>query len=339
MNRTERMRLIKKIEEETKSRMLIYITGDRKNLETKIATDVFPFITNHLNKFQEEYGVEHISLFIYSTGGLIVAGFALVNLIREYCKKFTAIVPFKAHSCATLLTFGANNIIMSKLGQFTPIDPSISSPLGPKIDLPNIPSRTIPVNVEDLNAYIDMAKSLGISKQEYLCSIFEYLTENIHPLVLGQSYRVREQIKFLAANLLKSAGYSEDEINKIVDIFTVGRYSHDYVISRREAKEIFGLKIADISSSLEADIFELFQGYSEMLKLSIPYSLDLILGESDEVTAALDSAIIESTDLTYVFRTERKVERVQLVPPQVPAPQLIPMERIIRQEWMLDNRV
>jgi len=51
---------------------------------------------------------------------------------------FNVIIPFKALSCATLMALGADNILMTKMGQLSPIDPSIDSPLAPTAPIPGI---------------------------------------------------------------------------------------------------------------------------------------------------------------------------------------------------------
>jgi len=82
MNKTERIDLIKQIESNRNSRVIVYITGDRRSLETRISPDIFPIF----NKCLEKIGsTEKIDLFIYSTGGLIISGYALVNTITEFC--------------------------------------------------------------------------------------------------------------------------------------------------------------------------------------------------------------------------------------------------------------
>ena len=81
-----------------------------------------------------------------------MAGFGLVNLIREYFNDFNVIVPFKAYSCGTLICLGANEILMTKLGQLSPIDPSLPHPLAPT--LPDNPKKKIPISVEDVTAYL-----------------------------------------------------------------------------------------------------------------------------------------------------------------------------------------
>ncbi|MDE0090217.1 MAG: hypothetical protein OXP12_02535, partial [Thaumarchaeota archaeon] len=80
MGRQERIDLIRKIERQTNSKILVYITGDRHGLETKISHDVFPFIYKHLEKIENS---QKINLFIYTTGGITISGYGIVNMIRE----------------------------------------------------------------------------------------------------------------------------------------------------------------------------------------------------------------------------------------------------------------
>jgi ATP-dependent protease ClpP protease subunit len=112
ISRPKRMELIKAIEKERNSRLLVYITGDRRGLETRIATDVFPIFHEHLSHMGKQ---KRIDLFLYSTGGITIAGYALVNLIREFCEEFNVIIPFKALSCATLISLSANEIVMTPM--------------------------------------------------------------------------------------------------------------------------------------------------------------------------------------------------------------------------------
>ena len=50
MDTAGRKGLIKKIEEERDSRVIVYITGDRQQMETRIGMDVFPMFHHHLVK-------------------------------------------------------------------------------------------------------------------------------------------------------------------------------------------------------------------------------------------------------------------------------------------------
>ena len=83
-----------KLEELRKSRLLVYVTGDRQGAETTIGADILPSFANHLDTIGD---VEKISLYIFSNGGSTLVGWSLVNLIRNFCKDFEVIIPFKCH--------------------------------------------------------------------------------------------------------------------------------------------------------------------------------------------------------------------------------------------------
>jgi len=280
-------------------------------------------------------------LFLYGTGGITMAGYGLVNLIREFCDSFGVIIPFKAHSTATLVALGADDIVMTRMGQLSPIDPSIVSPLGPQIQIPGQPgaAQPIPVNVEDVRSYLDIArKELNVKDEDLLVRVLERLSQTVHPLVLGSVNRIREQTSFLATTLLKQHTDNPEKIANIVEIITRGRFSHDYLISRKEAKDILGLNVVE-NEEIENETFRLYRECDRILQLSTPYNTEAVLGGNDTVTADFNRALIESGDLTHVFRTRKKIDRVTLTPPQVPAPTPGIFERILAEQWLEDNNI
>ncbi len=127
-NPAARRQAIRALEEARKSRVIAYVTGDRAGAETKIGMDVFPFFYRVLRKMGT---VNKIDVLLYSTGGVTMAAWGLVNLIRRFCDRFAVLVPFKAHSTATLMALGADEILMSRLGQLSPVDPTITGPFNP----------------------------------------------------------------------------------------------------------------------------------------------------------------------------------------------------------------
>ena len=99
-------------------------------METQISTDVLEYFSDHLDKIGK---VEKISLFLYTQGGDTMAAWSLVNLIRQFCEKFEIIIPSKARSSGTIISLGADEIIMTKQATLGPIDPSLNNPLNPQI--------------------------------------------------------------------------------------------------------------------------------------------------------------------------------------------------------------
>lgn len=338
MNRKERMKLIKKIQEKRNSRLITYITGDRKGLETRIATDVFPMFHKHLMQMQNQ---KKIDLFLYSPGGITIAGYAFVNLFREFCDEFNVIIPFKALSCATLIALGANEIVMTKIGQLSPIDPSVPHPLGPIAKIPGqIVERIVPVNVEDVDAFINLAKKeLNLSEEDSMKKVFEILASKVNPLVLGAVQRSREQIAFLAKTLMGYHTKDKKRIKKTVNILTRERFSHGYIISRKEAQEVLGLNVVEPDNELTKLIIDLFGAYNYILMMDKPYNREIVLGADNEKISDFNRAIIESIDLTHVFRTRKEIKRTKVSQAGIPQPIEGYQERNLREEWIEDNNI
>lgn len=341
MSRENRMNLIKQLEEMTDSKVIVLFLGDRRGMETRIAQDVLPVCLEHLAGFNH---VKKISLFLYSTGGFTMAGYSLSNLLLEFCEKYDVIVPFKAMSCATLITLGAEKIIMTRMGQLSPIDPSVTTPLAPQVPTGiSGQTRPIPVNVEDVINYVDMAKNeLGIKDEDLLTRLYDRISQSVHPLVLGSVYRRREQIGFLANMLLSRHldGVDEKErISKIIRILTRGRFSHDYTIGRREAKEILRLPVIEIPQTLEDAIIDLYNEYDSLLQLGLPYNAEQLLSGRVKAKESLVRGVVETAGLTHVFRTVQEVKRTILKPPAVPQAQEAYFERKISECWELDNNI
>lgn len=332
------MRLIRSIEQETNSRLVVYITGDRQGQETRIAGDIFPFCHQHLQRIGKQ---ESISLFIYTRGGLTMAGFGIAILFREFCNNFNVIVPFRAHSCGTLITLGANRVLMTKMGQLSPIDPSVDHPLGPQAQIPGAPPGTtqrVPINVEDAVSFLKLAKEeAGLEQEELLASVFGRLSSEVHPLALGAVSRSREQISFLAKTLLSRHMTNDERIKNIVKVLTRERFSHHYIVGRREAKEFLKLPIVDISLRIEELILKLYNQYSSLLELTVPYNPEIYLGQQPTTTIELNRGILESYGLTHAFRSRLNVQRVQITREGVP--RTIHHHVPLFENWIQDNNL
>lgn len=330
----ERQQAIKALEEKRSSRIICYVTGDRQpQLETKIGMDVFPFfydICSRIGKAQK------IDVFLYSTGGATMAAWGLVNLLHEFFDEFSVIIPFKAHSSATLLSLGANEIVMSRAGQLTPVDPTITSPFNPTLSVDaNSPPQFLPVSVEDVIGFLDLVrKEAGVTSEASLTQIVQTLASDVRPLALGSVYRAKEQIRMLARKLLEFHMKSDAEkakIEGIVTALTRELYSHDYVITRKEAQNLLGLKIATCSDELENAMMSLFQQYAEDLQLRNAYSPEAALGTQGTKVTTLDRAFIESADKTFVFRTKREIKKTQIRKEGIPID--VFQERALEEGW------
>jgi hypothetical protein len=226
---SSRATLLQNLEKKRNSKVILYATSDRRNLEANIASDILPFFVNHLDTIGD---IEKISLVLYTRGGETLAAWSLVNLIRNFCKDFEVIVPFHCNSAGTLICLGADRIVMTKQATLGPIDPSVNGPMNPVAVLNN-QQILVPVSVEFVNGYLEMAKTeLGISDEHTLAGLLDNLSNKIHPMVLGQVQRTRAQIQMLAKKLLKYQAIDIQKQDDIVKFLCKESGSHDYTIYR-----------------------------------------------------------------------------------------------------------
>ena len=229
---------------------------------------------------------------------------------------------------------------MTPMGQLSPIDPSVDHPLGPQVQIPGQAQAQItPVNVEDVNAFIGLAKDeFRLASEAAMVEAFKGLAQQIHPLVLGAVQRSREQIAFLATNLLNHhMSKKRRKVRKIVNTLVRERFSHSYIVGRSEAEKALELKITRPDDALTALIVGLFSEYNEIAQLSTPYNPEALLGTANQGTFTFNRAIIEIPEASFVYRTVKEIRRVQLQQPNVPVPMEGFQERLLQEEWLLDN--
>lgn len=117
-----RKEIIKQIQIAGNSKVIVYFTGDRQLASARIAEDAVRPLYEHLLSIGKN---ERIEMFLYSRGGDVSVPWRIVSMFREFCNELSIIVPYKAHSAATLLSLGADKIIMGKKAELSPIDPTL----------------------------------------------------------------------------------------------------------------------------------------------------------------------------------------------------------------------
>ena len=303
----ERVALYKRLEEEFDSRILSYITSDRPNMSAQIAPDVIDYFIDHLDKIGP---CKKISLFLYTRGGDTSAARNIVNLLRMYCDELQVIVPHKAHSSGTIISLGANEVVMTKQATLGPIDPSLHTALNPRV----ADGSLFPVSVEAVKGYLEFAKNeLSITDDASVASIFEKLTDFVHPLVLGEVYRSKAQIQMMAEKLLQNQVTDPEKIKKIIDFLCSESGSHDYTINRREAQNELGLNIKKPSADQYELIKGLYDDINDELQFSKPFMITEVNG-AYAVRRCLLESVVGGSDY---FTTEGVVARATLQDGQI----------------------
>lgn len=308
-----RKKLYKKVEAFTESKVLCFVTGDRQNLELQIAPDALDHFAEHLDDIGD---TKRISLILYSRGGITLAGWSIVNLIKLFCDDLHVIIPSKAHSTATLIALGASSIMMTKQATLGPIDPSVNGPLNPQMPGPNVMAR-VPVSVESVNGYLEFAKSVGIQTEAEVTKLVLDLAARINPLVLGNVYRSRSQIRMLGRRLLAGHINSPEKIDKILDFLCSESGSHDYTINRREAANELGLNIIKPDDEKYAVIRALHRDFAQELELQTPFDPNVVLGADPEKDYSFVRGLIESVSggsTKFISRGKLRRTTIQVGP-------------------------
>jgi hypothetical protein len=252
------------------SRVIAYITGDRGNVNTRIAPDVLPVFHRHLKSLP---ALERLDLFLYSRGGDVLTPWRLVHLIREFASEFAVLIPFRAYSAGTLICLGADELVMGVMGELGPIDPSVVNAFNPKD--PGNPAARLPVNVEDVYSFLALAREVaGIGKEDDCEKAFLLLAEKIHPLALGNVHRNYLLVRSLAQKLLslRRKPPPPEQVRHIVDSLTEKLYAHNHMIPRREAATKIGLAVTYPDPELEILLWQLFEDFHRELLLDQPFN-------------------------------------------------------------------
>jgi len=316
--------LIMEISEMRQSRVICYICGDRQNVSTRIAPDIIPVFYNHLEQFGPS---EKIDLFLFTKGGDVHTALRLVQLIYEYTKNFSVLIPYQAYSAGTLVCLGASEIVMTKMAELGPVDPNVTSVFNPED--PRNPSVKLPINVEDVYSFFALAKEiLGTDDLEGLARMFSRLIDHVHPLALGTVYRTYALIRAVAKKLLLThmEADAEPEINEIVASLTEKFFSHSYTINRVEAKDALHLPVTFCHDELENKIWQLYEQYRYDLMLEKPFIPEINAGDDGRFSVCC--GIIESTFRTDGYMFEGMVQRMN-----VPDPVVSDNVNIIDQGW------
>lgn len=322
MSYQDRKRVIKQLEDVTGSKVISYVCCDRQTkvpipgMSTQLASEPQLIIYDHLLSIGK---VDKICLFLYTRGGETSAVWPLVNSIREFCNIFSVLVPFRAHSGGTLICLGADEVIMGTFGELSPVDPTTGNQFSP-IDKLN-PKRRLGISVEDVISYISLAKDkekVGITDEHNILEIFKTLSQEVHPLALGNVQRVHTHIRLLAHKLLALGSHKVDakKADEIVDTLTEKLYSHTHALGRREAQALLSSDLVKVPSDEESRLmWELFDQYAQVLNLRERFNIKGFIGNQTQKEIMVTGAFLESENMSRIFQCTSMIYQRSELPP------------------------
>jgi hypothetical protein len=243
---------------------------------------------------------ETLYLFIKSDGGSGQVSLRLVNVLRQHCQNLVALVPLECASAATMITLGANKILMGPTAYLTAVDTSLNHALSP-VDRDN---DRVSVSLDELNRVIRRWRS---EQPDQADNAYKSLYAYVHPLVIGAVDRAESLSMMLCQELLAYHIESEQAAHQIATTLNSKYPSHSYPILLNEAAKI-GLKVEELPAEINALLLDLNRLYSEMGQKATT-DFDEIRAHGNEILNILegkDLQVFYQHDKDWFYRSEER---------------------------------
>ncbi len=313
--RAKRVKLLAQIATERKSYVIAYVTCGRENLGTVVGADVIRIFREILGNAGK---ISKLDLFLITRGGHALTPLRLMSLLREFSKEVNVLIPYMAHSAGTLISVGADSIVMGAMGELGPVDPSVANQFNPPIQVEDVqggklpsPRPRIPISVEDVTSYLSLAQDRAKLDAAGMAAAFSALTDVVSPLALGNIQRHHTLIRQLVRRLLMMHMDKEKDaaaVDSLVETLTEKLYAHDYLITRDEAANL-GLKVSRPDDAVEIAMWDLFKTYESYLSLSSDISFPALLGSEQQKYICLDAGVVEDLSSSHAFCFKGLAER------------------------------
>ncbi len=230
MLESARLRLIRKIEKDRKSRVIAMI--HRQETMALLGFPIFKYIDIQdseevMRAIRMTDEAVPIDLVLHTPGGLVLAAEQIAYALKGHKAKVTVFVPHYAMSGGTLIALAADEIVMDPHAVLGPVDPQLGQ----------YPAASILQVLEkkDINKIDDQT------------------------LIMADiSHKALNQVKNCVKTIL-SPKLSEEKAEQIADLLSRGQWTHDYPITYKQAKEL-GLPV---STKMPVEIYQLMNLYPQ----------------------------------------------------------------------------
>ncbi|WP_423793058.1 SDH family Clp fold serine proteinase [Methanocaldococcus indicus] len=225
----KRLRCIKELEKERKSRVIAMI--HRQEVLSLFGIPIYRYITIEdseevLRAIRLTPDDMPIDLIIHTPGGIALAAEQIALALKEHKAETRVIVPHYAMSGGTLIALAADKIIMDKNAVLGPVDPQLGQ----------YPAASI------LETYYKKGEKLS---DETL-------------ILVDIAKKAISQMEDFVYNLLKDK-FDDKKAKKLARILTEGRWTHDYPLTVKKLREL-GI---DIDTNVPKKVYKLLELYPQ----------------------------------------------------------------------------
>lgn len=251
--------VLTEIESKVNAKTLVYYLHP----SASIANDDPDYFFSHVREMQEE---SSLYLILVSNGGSGMAAWRIANVLRNFCKDLTVVVPSRCASAATLLALSADKILLGPAGYLTAIDTSLNHLLNPRS---SERGEAALVSVDQVNRIINFIDQ-DLKTHPTNKSVSEILFEKIHPVVFGELQRSSSLSKLIATSMmsLRNNSPTTEDQERIVNILNDSYPAHSYPIVLKEAQKL-GLPAEPTPLDIRNLLWELLTLYSLVSKRTV----------------------------------------------------------------------
>jgi hypothetical protein len=256
----DRQKLYKSISDLRKRPIIAYVTSVRPNLTCPMTGDAISPIIEQIKQIPKDQ--KEIDFLIISNGGDPITALRIIGILRERFTRISVLLPYVAYSAATILSLGADEIIMHPFSNLGPVDPQMT--VSRKND--NGVPEALNFSSEDLRNFIDFIKTdVGIKNPQQLLPAISPLLSDVGSLSIGNAKRSQQLSLRLSEKMLISHMKSKKKAKDIARALNSSYYHHGYAVSRKEALEI-GLDVKYPDTILEDLLWNVWMDFSEEMK-------------------------------------------------------------------------
>ena len=260
MSYSTRRALYQELSSKRKRPLITYVTSIRPNLSCQMIGDAISSIIEQIEKVPKEN--KEIDFLIISNGGDPITALRIMSLLRERFSKIAVLLPYVAYSAATVLSLGADQIVMHPYSNLGPVDPQLTVAHSNEKGV----QERLQFSSEDLRNYIDFIKDdVGITDQQHLVTSIEPLLKDVGTLPIGRAKRGQQLSLTLSEKMLSWHIKDNQKAKTIARALNSSYYHHGYAVDRREAKNI-GLPIVYANDEINSLLWSIWLDYSNEMK-------------------------------------------------------------------------
>ena len=283
MSYKTRKELYQKIENIRGRPNVSYVTSVRPGLSGNMAGDAIGHIIDQIQLIPKEQ-VE-IDFLIISNGGDPITSLRIISLLRERFKRISVLVPYVAYSAETILSLGADEIIMHPYSNLGPVDPQLTISKQAENGQPS----QLQFGSEDIRNYIEFVKSdVGITDQEHLTTAFNALAKEVGPLPIGSAKRSQQLSLSLSEKMLETHMADKSKAISISKALNSAYFHHGYAVGRSEAKNM-GLNVVYPDEKLEELMWSIWRDYSTEMKCDHEFNIIAEVMSDPKAAAQINS--------------------------------------------------